>query len=110
MKAQEIKSYEEFIIQIRLLIAYLLLSLLFDPEDGDNIFLRNDSGIWPNYKPLLPPEGRIFYTVMNLRMLRPRPPTSSRRSCLNVGQLFAFLYLNIKRIRDNVAYRPVAKR
>jgi hypothetical protein len=81
----------EELVQIRLVVAYLLLGLLFDRENRGNNFLRNVSGIQPNYKPLLPAEDRTLYTVMNLRMLRPRPPTSSGRSSLNksinVGQL-----------------------
>jgi hypothetical protein len=36
----------------RLLIADVLLSLLFDPEDGGNSFLRKFDGLLPNYTAL----------------------------------------------------------
>jgi hypothetical protein len=47
-------------IQIRLLVADLLLDLLFDPEDGGNILLRNVGEIQPNDKPLLPQKIVLF--------------------------------------------------
>jgi hypothetical protein len=111
----ESSRVEEFIFQIRLLVDDLLLGLLFHPEDGGNMFLRNVGGIQPNYTPLLPQEDRTLYNVMNLRIFATTAVCVFKAVCLNksinVGHPFASLCLNVRDTSDNnVACRPVAKR